>query len=60
MRPVRLPPGTRLTSEQVNSEVEACRELLADAEEHVSMERVEHLVLQKFQVQLFVECVCFN
>ncbi|GFS15974.1 tudor domain-containing protein [Elysia marginata] len=53
VRPIFLPPNTRLTSEQVNSEIESCRELLADAGEHVSMERVHDFVLQKFQVQFF-------
>ena len=51
IQPVYLPRGQRPTSEMVESIAKECIDVLADANEFVSPERVEKLLCQKFGVQ---------
>lgn len=47
---VSLPRGARLTIDQVNYQVLECIDVLSEAKEHVSMERLESMLLEKYQV----------
>ncbi|XP_005090510.1 uncharacterized protein LOC101857532 isoform X2 [Aplysia californica] len=53
VRHVQLPRQARLTAEQVNYELQTCIEDLAASGDHVSLELVENLLLQKFKVHRF-------
>ncbi|BFZ19889.1 hypothetical protein BsWGS_22929 [Bradybaena similaris] len=50
---VSLPRGARLTIDQVNYQVLECIDVLSEAKEHVSMERLESMLLEKYQVRSF-------
>ncbi|KAK0061751.1 protein NO VEIN isoform X6, partial [Biomphalaria pfeifferi] len=53
VRPLTLSKGTRLTVHDVDQQIKDCIDVLNEAKEHVSLERVEELLLKKFQVQYF-------
>ncbi|CAG5134711.1 unnamed protein product, partial [Candidula unifasciata] len=46
---VSLPRGARLTIDEVNYQVQECIDVLSEAKEHVSMERLESMLLEKYQ-----------
>uniref|UniRef100_A0A2C9KLN6 Uncharacterized protein n=1 Tax=Biomphalaria glabrata TaxID=6526 RepID=A0A2C9KLN6_BIOGL len=50
VRPLTLSKGTRLTVHDVDQQIKDCIDVLNEAKEHVSLERVEELLLKKFQV----------
>ncbi|XP_055892730.1 uncharacterized protein LOC106068793 isoform X2 [Biomphalaria glabrata] len=53
VRPLTLRKGTRLTVQDVDQQIKDCIDVLNEAKEHVSIERVEELVLKKYQVRYF-------
>ncbi|XP_053389616.1 uncharacterized protein LOC128552593 [Mercenaria mercenaria] len=60
VRPVYVPLGRKPSSEQVDSVAKECIEMLADANEFVTQERVEKLLLQRFGCNVIQELGVYN
>ncbi|XP_059138506.1 uncharacterized protein LOC131926926 isoform X3 [Physella acuta] len=53
IRPIMMQRGTRLSMDQVNQQILECIDLLSGNMEHVSIERLELMITQKYQVRNF-------